>query len=702
MPIPVCHWWWLRTCKCSLEKRKAVIGNANTLQVTCEKRRYVKLKRLSAVKSGRTVTSLKIVELCHFRMTMPEGNEKSSRCARTWRDEMFWRRVSMSRQIGGIVRSVRWKRLLVTASLVLPVGCASIPSNTPVAESKQRAVPVAIRQFTAQNATPAASPIAMTGLVPRQSDIARVSPVAATTVSATPGAAFADVLPASVLGQSPVSVGDVVEPGRLPVSQSSPISVSSKNSNVKSDDVRYVVARVEYVPVPAPGAESSDTSEPVPSEMVSDSDFLDPQKLDMSTALQLVAGQNPQVAFAHQRILEAAEALWLPSIRAGISLNRHEGNLQNSNGQIVDISRSSLQGGFGARAVGAGTNPVPGLSAEFHLSDAVFAPRIAERNLEASNFSSWGTYHDQMLRASTAYLELLRSHQEGAIARETLNNADELARLTKTFASTGQGAQADADRAATERAIRQNDVARAVEAADVASARLAEVLHLDAPVRVVPTEQQVAPINLVSLAPSIQEMVAIGLSSRPETGENSQLVAAACERLQREKYAPLLPSMLLGLSYGGFGGGVGDTIGNFNDRLDLDVSAVWEIRNFGRGEAAAQEVARAQIEQARYREIETMDRISREVVETRSQVKSRHRQIETSQAAVKAAQQSYARNRQRINEGQGLPIEFLQSLQALDQAQREYLRSVTDYNVAQFRLHHALGWPSDTSNTLQR
>ncbi|MGZ0172638.1 MAG: TolC family protein [Planctomycetales bacterium] len=608
----------------------------------------------------------------------------------------------MTDQDSKMRRTVRWKRLLVIGWLALPVGCSTVQPNAPIDQSKQRAVPVAIRQFTAENATPTSAPIAMNGLVARQSVIARVSPVAATTVSGTPGAVFAEAIP--VAGQSSVAVGDVVEPGRLLAVESSPISASGPTVQDSSNDVKYVIARVEYVPVPAPGVEqAADTSESAPMSASDDGEFLDPQKLDMSTALQLVAGQNPQVAFAHQRIAEAAarlemaEAMWLPSIRVGVSLNRHEGNLQNSNGQIVDISRTSLQGGFGAGAVGAGTNPVPGLSAQFHLSDAVFAPRIAERNLEARNFSSWGTYHDQMLRASTAYLELLRAHQEDAIARETLRNADELARLTESFASTGQGAQADADRAATERAIRDNDVARADEAVDVASSRLAEVLHLDAPVRVIPTEQQVAPINLVSLQPSVQEMVAVGLSSRPEIGENSQLVAAACERLEREKYAPLLPSMLLGLSYGGFGGGIGGTVGNFNDRLDVDVSAVWEIRNLGRGDAAAQDVARAQIEQARYREIETMDRISREIVEARSQVKSRQRRIETSRTAVSSARQSYARNHQRIYEGQGLPIEFLQSLQALDQAQREYLRSVTDFNVAQFRLHHALGWPSDVS-----
>tara|TARA_R110002072_G_scaffold243821_2_gene403176 strand:- start:206013 stop:207728 length:1716 start_codon:yes stop_codon:yes gene_type:complete len=559
-------------------------------------------------------------------------------------------------------------------------------------EPKQRETPVAIRRFTAQNATPASAPILMTGALSHQVNLSRVSPVAAMSVSGSSRAGFADAISSASSSEA--------EPGLLSDNRATPISSAAGQEVVGADGSRYVLTPVNFVPapVPAPAAEVSESVDQTDSE-----EFIDPQKLDLSTALQLVAGQNPQVAFAHQRIaeasarLDAAEALWLPTIRAGVSLNRHEGTLQNSNGQIVDVSRSSLQGGFGARAVGAGTNPTPGLSAEFHLSDAVFAPRIAERNLEASNFDSWSTYHDQMLRASTAYLELLRAHQEKAIATETRNNAAELVRLTTSFAKTGQGAQADADRAATELAIRRNDVARADEAVQVASARLAEVLHLDAPVRVVPVEQQVAPIELVSMEPTVQQMVAIGLSSRPEVGQSGQLVAAACERLKREQYAPLLPSVLLGMSYGGFGGGVGDSISNFNDRFDVDVAAVWELRNFGRGDVAAQEVAQAQIEQARYREIETMDRISREIVESRSQTRSRHRQIETAQSAVKAAQQSYTRNRQRINEGQGLPIEFLQSLQALDQAQREYLRSVTDYNVAQFRLHHALGWPSDAA-----
>jgi outer membrane protein TolC len=426
-------------------------------------------------------------------------------------------------------------------------------------------------------------------------------------------------------------------------------------------------------------------------------------QLDLSTALELVAGQNPQVAFAHQRIAEAeaqweaAEALWLPSIRAGMSLHRHEGNLQASNGTVVDVSRSSVQTGFGARAVGAGTTPVPGLSTEFHVRDAIYQPLIAERLLSARNFGSWVTYNDALLRAAESYVELQRAHQSKAIAVDTLRRAEELARLTASFARAGQGAQSDADRSAAELAIRTNDVARADEAMAVASARLAEVLHLDALSVIVPKESQVTPIKLVSLDASVQKMVAAGLLGRPELAESRELVEAACERLQREISAPLVPSVLLGLSYGGFGGGEGDTVDGYDERFDFDIAAVWEIRNLGWGESAARDAARARVEQARYLEIQIMDRVSREVVESRAQVRSRHQQIATAKTAIAAAEQSYIRDRKRINQGQGLPLESLQSVQALDRAQREYLRTIVDFNLAQFRLHHALGWPTDAT-----
>jgi outer membrane protein TolC len=92
-------------------------------------------------------------------------------------------------------------------------------------------------------------------------------------------------------------------------------------------------------------------------------------------------------------------------------------------------------------------------------------------------------------------------------------------------------------------------------------------------------------------------------------------------------------------------------------------------------------------------EVQTMDLVAREVVETYSQVQARQKQIAGAKEGIAAAHRSYERNLARIQNIQGLPIEVLQSIQALDAARREYLRAVVDYNTAQFRLHRALGWP---------
>jgi outer membrane protein TolC len=94
-----------------------------------------------------------------------------------------------------------------------------------------------------------------------------------------------------------------------------------------------------------------------------------------------------------------------------------------------------------------------------------------------------------------------------------------------------------------------------------------------------------------------------------------------------------------------------------------------------------------------------LDRIAREVVEAHAQVQSRQRQLQIAEEGVQVALESYQHNRERIQDARGLPIEVLQSIQALTQARREYLRVVTDYNLAQFSLHRALGWPGEVSGT---
>jgi len=424
-----------------------------------------------------------------------------------------------------------------------------------------------------------------------------------------------------------------------------------------------------------------------------------PLEISFSSVLATVSGQNPQVAFADERIreafaqYEAARVLWLPSIRAGVSYNRHDGTLQAVDGEVGEVSRSAMESGLGIGAAAAGSPLVPGVFASFRLADAVFLPRAAGHVTTARQSAATATTHDILLSAALGYLDLLRAFQQLAIAEETLQHAQQLADTTAAFARTGQGSQADADRAEAELALRNNELARARESTRVASARLTELLSLDPAGVLVPQEPTVVPIDLVTHEIPLSQLVAQALSNRPELAESRDLVSAALDRLRREQYAPLIPSVLLGVSYGGFGGGRGDSIANYRDRVDLDAGAYWELRNLGLGERAARDGARSRLQQARLRQVQLMDQVAREVVEAHAQAESRRNQIAVAESGVKAAAASYQRNIERIRNARGLPLEALQSIQALDQSRREYLRAVADYNEAQFRLHRALGWP---------
>lgn len=421
--------------------------------------------------------------------------------------------------------------------------------------------------------------------------------------------------------------------------------------------------------------------------------------IDLETALQLAVGQNPQVAYANERIresfakLESARVLWLPSLRAGMNYNKHEGRIQDVAGTVIETSRNSVYNGFGAQAVGAGSPAVPGVLMNFHMKDSIFQPRIAEQMVGANRHASQAVSNDTLLDTAIAYVDLLEAAQLRAISTDTLANTEQLASLTHQFAKVGQGLQSDADRAATELAIRKLEFQKTIELSKVHSVRLARLLSQDPSLILAPVETVLAPIELVDVSTDMASLVAQGLSMRPELTEHRYLVGEAIERLRREQYSPLVPSVLLGLSYGGNGGGIGSSFQNYGDRMDFDAAAFWEVRNLGYGERAARCESQSRIRQARYRQVQILDRVASEIVEAKTQVDAKQAQIDLAQSAITTARDSYRRNNERIVAGQGLPIEVQQSIIALDQAQRLYATTVADYNRAQFRLQRSLGFP---------
>lgn len=466
-------------------------------------------------------------------------------------------------------------------------------------------------------------------------------------------------------------------------------------------NVQTVSAQIDKTPtlLPLPAAEEIDQD----SSQVDlvDISYAEPEQreIDLPTALGMVGGQHPIIGYAQWRVQEAyaqldqAEILWLPSLQAGFSYHRHDGNYQASNGAIVDANRNSFQMGMGAGATGAGTTPRPGVVAQFHMADAIFQPDIAQKNAWARGHAANAAQNKQLLDVAVAYIDLLQAEQDRRILEESRDRTRELAKLTADYAASGQGLQADADRLQTELSLVNSRLSEVREQSEIASARLSQALSIANGDRIVPRDPMVLPIHLMTQDYDKATLISTGLSNRPELKEAQNLVSAACDQYKRQKYAPLIPSVLLGFSAGGFGGGLGSNPNSFDDRYDFDALMMWEVRNLGLGEKAARRETQARVEQAKFEKIRLLDQVAAQVNEAHAQVKHRKERMEITQKAIQTAQNSYERNLRRIRDGQGLPIEVLQSLRALEDASRAYLKAVTEYNESQFRLQWALGWP---------
>ena len=111
----------------------------------------------------------------------------------------------------------------------------------------------------------------------------------------------------------------------------------------------------------------------------------------------------------------------------------------------------------------------------------------------------------------------------------------------------------------------------------------------------------------------------------------------------------------------------------------------------GAGNVALQRQRRGQLHQ-RVLELEAVrDGIAAQVVAAAADVDGYRQQVEIAHDAIAVARQSYELNNQRIRESEGLPIELLQSIAALAEAQTAHAQAAANYNQAQYRLMGAMG-----------
>jgi outer membrane protein TolC len=389
-----------------------------------------------------------------------------------------------------------------------------------------------------------------------------------------------------------------------------------------------------------------------------------------------------------------ADTLLLPTINVGGNYHWHDGVLQASSGFIRDVEVRSAYGGFGVRTLGAETVAIPGIRLFAHLGDAFYEPLAARQQVQSRQSDAVAVQNAVLLDATTAYLTLVGAEAQQSVLREGQTQLQEVSRVTDIYAKAGAGRQGEAQRVAANVANLNRLLPLAEEDIAVASARLTRLLSLEGIAKLKTPGGQIEAIRLIPEDTDLEVLVAAAVRSRPELLARSAVVQEAQIRVRQEQVRPWVPTLSVGYSAGVFGGGGSKAVTDFSPysgRSDFDVIAVWNFQNLSFGNRARTDRADAVVGQSVADLVLMTNQVRREVSDALAATRAAARQMESARKALEPAEQGFKLETERVRQGEGRPIELLDSFRQLLESRQEMIRAMVAFNVAQFRLFVAVG-----------
>jgi len=432
-----------------------------------------------------------------------------------------------------------------------------------------------------------------------------------------------------------------------------------------------------------------------------------PQRLpiNLATAMQL-AGVSPlDIATATAQVEQAvalqlqAKVLWIPNLNAGVDYFRHDGVQQNI------FTGPNFRKGRQTFFVGGGPSLAVG------LADAIYTPLAARRVVSSRQADLQAARNDTLFTIAQAYFALQTARGILLGVGASIVRAEMLVSFTRGLAPS-LIAPLEINRAQTElQSLRQTEQL-AIRDWRVASARLAEVLLLDPATLLAPIEPPFLQITLVPDDQPADELTPIALNNRPEIASRRELVAAAEQLLRQEKRRPFLPNLFVLspatttglLAAGNQSSGANGLLNSNGSRFDIEVAAVWQLRNAGVGNVGLIRQRRAEQEVAAIDLTRNIFRVKSEVSQAVARLHTaRARVVETEEGvrqAIESADKNFIGLRETTRPAGELlrlivrPQEVVAAIIALETAYEQYSAAVNEYNTAQFDIYHALGQPA--------
>jgi outer membrane protein TolC len=426
--------------------------------------------------------------------------------------------------------------------------------------------------------------------------------------------------------------------------------------------------------------------------------------INLATALRL-SDARPLIVAAAQASVWVAEAqltrakvLWIPRLNIGADYIRHDGGGPDFNKGVLTAPSVNFFYGGG------------GMWQNVALTDVFFEPLVARQVLNSNQSNIQTAKNDALFMTAEAYFKVHQARGMYAADLYAVERGGELVDRISRLARDLVPA-VEIDRARNMLADLEQQATSAREAWRVASANLTQVLRLDPRAVVVPLEDDHLQITLIDPARSLDDLIPVGLTNRPELAAHQALVQAVAERIRREKGRMLLPSLLINgfqtpyeeIQAGIFGLGPNSSLNQWTGRADLSYQAIWELEGMGIGNLARIKEQRGEQSRAIIEFFGVQDRVAADVTRAQARLQSAAARVHQAERSLRASVIAFNGNYEGLQQttrfGDVLvlafrPQEVVFALQLMKITFDEYFTTVAEYNRAQFELFHALGYPA--------
>lgn len=406
------------------------------------------------------------------------------------------------------------------------------------------------------------------------------------------------------------------------------------------------------------------------------------ETIDLSTALRLGGTQNLDLQLIRNSIRQAqashaeSQKKFFPWITTGIEYRRHDGNIQDVIGEVSEVNKQSYQAG--AAIVG-----------ELRLGEAIYQSLAAKQRVTASRYALAAANRNLAADITAAYFDLLKAQATASVCQQSKQLSAQFLSQISAAVTAGIAFEADQYRAQIQSLRHDLSIRKAQEDIDLASSRLANLLSLPATTHLRGVDAQLVPIHLIDPNSSLSQLIHSALDHRPELRSREAMLAAAQANSDLTTKGALIPNLSLRASSGGLGGGRNHQTGNFDDSSELVLGIGWRIGAGGLFDQSRIESSLAAEQSEKILLEKTRQRITREVIDSLSRLRSIQHRLQTAKSLLDASEKAYQLSLQRNTTGVGNVLETLRSEEDLSFSRLLWFDLVAEYNKSQSTLHLA-------------